>query len=141
MGRKGNRIGRTCRAVGDEIQVESSIVNTDYCDLTRRTQRLYCGAQLHNRFRPESWGIGMSPFASSPFLTDDARSCRSCASHRQMEFPSEICMHFPGGLESLDKPLVWAFPKIAVCLDCGAAQFTVPDAELKSIQDNLETAA
>ena len=58
-----------------------------------------------------------------------------------MEFAGEICLHFPGGLESLNKPLVWAFPKVVVCLDCGAAQFSVPDAELQLIQDNLEAAA
>ena len=54
-----------------------------------------------------------------------------------MEFTGEICMHFPGGLESLDKPLVWAYPKVAVCLNCGLAQFTVPETELKLIQENL----
>jgi len=47
-------------------------------------------------------------------------------------------MHFLGGLESLNKPLVWVFPKVVVCLDCGAAQFTIPDAEVKLIQENLE---
>jgi len=68
-------------------------------------------------------------------------ACRSCASCRQMEFAGEICLHFPGGLESLDKPLVWAFPKVVVCLECGTAQFTVPDTELQLIQDNIETVA
>jgi len=58
-----------------------------------------------------------------------------------MEFAGEICLHYPGGLESLDKPHVWAFPKVVVCLACGAAQFTVPDAELQLIQDNPEAAA
>ena len=58
-----------------------------------------------------------------------------------MEFAGEICLHFPGGLESLDKPLVWAFPKVVVCLECGTAQFTVPDTELQLIQDNIETVA
>jgi hypothetical protein len=54
-----------------------------------------------------------------------------------MEFLGEICLHFPGGLESLNKPLIWVFPKIVVCLDCGWAQFAVPEAELKLIQQNL----
>jgi len=64
-------------------------------------------------------------------------SCTLCASKRQMEFLGEICLHFPGGLESLDKPLVWVFPQVTVCLDCGLAQFTVPDAELKLIKENV----
>lgn len=63
--------------------------------------------------------------------------CKSCTSSRRMEFRGEICLHFPGGLESLDKPLVWAFPKVIVCLDCGLAQFTVPEAEVKLIEENL----
>jgi len=46
-------------------------------------------------------------------------------------------MHFPGGLESLDKPLVWAFPQVVVCLDCGFAEFTMRESELKPIRDNL----
>jgi hypothetical protein len=70
-------------------------------------------------------------------MIDEGGSCQSCASSRKMKFLGEICLHFPGGLESLDKPLVWAFPKVVVCLDCGLAQFTVPDAELKLIQENL----
>jgi hypothetical protein len=55
-----------------------------------------------------------------------------------MEFLGEICLHFPGGLKSLDKPVVWMFPKVAVCLDCGLAQFAVSEVELKLIEQNLE---
>jgi hypothetical protein len=65
---------------------------------------------------------------------DESRPCPSCTSGRQIEFQGEICLHFPGGLESLDKPLVWVFPRVVVCLDCGLAQFAVPEAELKLIQ-------
>jgi len=76
-----------------------------------------------------------------PMLDTEDRPCHSCASSRKVEYLGEICLHFPGGLESLDKPLVWVFPKIAVCLDCGSAQFTLPGSELKSIQQNHEKAA
>jgi hypothetical protein len=73
---------------------------------------------------------------------DESRPCPSCTSSRQMEFLGEICLHFQGGLKSLDKPLIWAFPKVVVCLDCGWAQFAVPEAELKLIiQQNLERSA
>jgi len=72
----------------------------------------------------------------SPVRATEVGLCPSCASRHKMKFLGEICLHFPGGLESLDKPLVWVFPKVAVCLDCGAALFTVPDAELQLIQDN-----
>jgi hypothetical protein len=64
-------------------------------------------------------------------------NCKSCLSDRQLEFLGEICLHFRGGLEGLNKPVVWVFPKVAVCLDCGSAQFAVPDTELRSIQENL----
>jgi len=74
-------------------------------------------------------------------LSDQSRPCPSCASPRKTEFLGEICLHFPGGLESLDRPLVWAFPKVVVCLECGWAQFAVPEAEVKVIQQNLERSA
>jgi len=64
----------------------------------------------------------------------DRQDCMSCP---KMEFNGEICLHFPGGLESLDKPLVWVFPKVLVCLDCGSAQFAVAETQLKLIQENL----
>ena len=68
----------------------------------------------------------------------EVECCPTCsASSRQMEFRGEICLHFPGGLQSLNKPLVWAFPQVVVCLDCGTARFTVPEAELKLIEANL----
>jgi hypothetical protein len=44
-------------------------------------------------------------------------------------FNGEIAIHFPG-LKGLDKPIVWVFPKLAVCLECGFTQFTVPEREL-----------
>jgi hypothetical protein len=53
-------------------------------------------------------------------------------------------IHFPG-LENIDKPVIWVFPKLVVCLDCGIAEFPVPGAELHLLaegdaarQDNSE---
>jgi hypothetical protein len=66
---------------------------------------------------------------------------RPCTSCRQVEFLGEICLHFPGGLKSLDKPPVWVFPKVVVCLDCGLAEFAVPEAELGLIQHDLAKSA
>ena len=56
-------------------------------------------------------------------------SCKSCQSQNQREFNGEIAIHFPG-LKGLDKPIVWVFPQLAVCLQCGFAEFTVPEREL-----------
>jgi hypothetical protein len=56
--------------------------------------------------------------------------CKSCQSDKQSTFDGEIAIHFRG-LEGIDKPIVWAFPKIKVCLNCGFSEFVVPDCELQ----------
>lgn len=55
--------------------------------------------------------------------------CKHCASDNLKNFSAEVAIHFPG-LEGLDKPIVWAFPKLLVCLQCGFAEFTLPEREL-----------
>jgi hypothetical protein len=56
-------------------------------------------------------------------------SCRFCESGDEAEFTAEMIIHFQG-LKNVDKPGVWIFPKLLVCLDCGSSQFTVPATEL-----------
>jgi hypothetical protein len=60
--------------------------------------------------------------------------CKSCSKSNQSEFSSEVCIHFPG-LRNLDKPAVFVFPKIVVCLDCGHTEFTMPETELRSLAE------
>jgi hypothetical protein len=55
-----------------------------------------------------------------------------CESSRK-SFAAEIAFHFPG-LEGLKKPIVWVFPKVEVCLSCGAAEFAVPEKELNVLR-------
>lgn len=57
-------------------------------------------------------------------------TCKGCHSERQNVFNGEIAIHFRG-LEGLDKPIVWIFPEIVVCLHCGLTEFTVPERELQ----------
>jgi hypothetical protein len=57
--------------------------------------------------------------------------CSSCQT--ESTFNSEIAIHFRG-LEGLDKPIVWVFPEIAVCLNCGFAELTVPERELQVLR-------
>ena len=56
--------------------------------------------------------------------------CKSCVSTNQKRFSAEMSIHVPG-LKNVDKPVVWVFPEIIVCLDCGTAEFAVPEAELR----------
>jgi hypothetical protein len=61
-------------------------------------------------------------------------SCTACTSERQAEFGAEMNIHFPGR-EDLDKPAVWVFPKLLVCLDCGLTKFFIPETELALLAD------
>lgn len=56
-------------------------------------------------------------------------SCLQCSSGNQEEFGAEINVHFRG-LKNIDDPGVLFFPKVLVCLDCGAARFSTPANEL-----------
>ena len=58
--------------------------------------------------------------------------CKSCGSVNQNKFSAEMAIHFPG-LKNFDKPVVWVFPEVVVCLDCGTAEFAVPEAELRQL--------
>jgi hypothetical protein len=67
-------------------------------------------------------------------------SCKSCKSENQSIFNGEIAVHFPG-LKGLDKPIVWVFPKLVVCLDCGFTEFAIPETELRQLAEGDSTAA
>ena len=57
-------------------------------------------------------------------------ACESCGSDNQSKFTAEIAIHSPG-LKDLDKPQVWVFPELLVCIDCGNAEFAIPETELR----------
>jgi|HubBroStandDraft_1064217.scaffolds.fasta_scaffold356296_3 hypothetical protein len=57
--------------------------------------------------------------------------CKSCGAVNQRKFTAEIGIHAPGGLKDIDIPAVWVFPELAVCFECGIAEFAVPEAELR----------
>jgi hypothetical protein len=67
-------------------------------------------------------------------------ACRSCGSINQTEFISEINIHFRG-LKNLDRPTVCVFPNLAVCLDCGFTEFSIPEPELLRLAESGSTAA
>ena len=67
-------------------------------------------------------------------------TCRSCGFDKLNKFGGEVAIHFRG-LKNIDKPIVWVFPEIIVCMDCGIAQFKVPDAQLRSLEKGNAAAA
>jgi predicted nucleic-acid-binding Zn-ribbon protein len=56
--------------------------------------------------------------------------CKSCGSENLGKFTGEIAIHF-SGLKNINEPHVWVFPALVVCLNCGFAEFAVPETELR----------
>jgi hypothetical protein len=67
-------------------------------------------------------------------------SCKSCQSQNQHNFASEVAIHFPR-LKGLDKSIVWTFPKLAICLECGFTEFTVPKRETRVLREGIAPSA
>ena len=59
-------------------------------------------------------------------------SCKVCLSATTHTFAAEIAIHFPG-LAGLNKPIVWVFPEVRVCLDCGLAEFEIPEEQMRQL--------
>ena len=95
---------------------------TTLVDLTNRreVQKLDAGESENRRF---SQGLDMR--------------CNSCGSVNLGKFIAEMGIRSPG-LKGLDKPVVWVFPELIVCLDCGAAEFVVAEAELRVLANGVE---
>ena len=64
------------------------------------------------------------------------RGCRLCCYENLVEFPAEVNIHFPG-YEGLEKPTVWVFPKMVVCLDCGYTDLSLAEPELRALERGL----
>jgi hypothetical protein len=62
-------------------------------------------------------------------------SCQQCESSNQAELATEMVIHF-SGLKNLDKPGVWVFSKVLVCLDCGGSHLKIPERELAAVVKN-----
>ena len=60
--------------------------------------------------------------------------CKQCQTEHASNFNGEIAIHFPG-LKGLDKPIVWVFPRLVVCLDCGFTEFAIPETELRVLRE------
>jgi len=67
-------------------------------------------------------------------------NCRRCSSEDLKNFNAEMAIHFPG-LEGLNKPHVWAFPKMVVCLDCSFVEFELPAPQLSELNNGAQSKA
>jgi hypothetical protein len=47
-------------------------------------------------------------------------------------FTGEIAIHFPR-LANVFRPHIFVFPELVVCLNCGMAEFAIPDKELHQL--------
>lgn len=65
--------------------------------------------------------------------------CKSCGSVNQQKFKAEIAIHFLG-IENINQPAVWIFPELVACVDCGIAEFAVPEAELALLAKGYKAA-
>lgn len=70
----------------------------------------------------------------SPLCGGFCMSCKSCHSGKIREYTAEINVHFPGK-KGLSIPSVMVSPKLSVCLNCGATQFTIPETEREALAD------
>jgi len=60
-------------------------------------------------------------------------TCKTCGSENVGNFPAEIGIHV-SGLKNIDVPVVFVFPELAVCLNCGATLFAIPEEELQLLR-------
>ena len=60
--------------------------------------------------------------------------CKSCGSATLRKFKAKTGIHFPG-LRNIDKPAVWVSADLFVCLNCGTAEFAVPEDELHQLEE------
>lgn len=60
-------------------------------------------------------------------------ACKSCGAPNQNALSAEMAIHVPG-LENLDRPAVWLFPRILVCMDCGFSEFLVPEDKFQFLE-------
>jgi hypothetical protein len=66
-------------------------------------------------------------------------SCSSCTSGNLSKFPGEMLIHHIG-LKNVNKPAVWLFAEVLVCMDCGFVRFNVPATELALLTVSLSSA-
>jgi hypothetical protein len=62
-------------------------------------------------------------------------ACVSCGSVNRSNFDTEIAVHFNFS-KNPNRPHVFLFPNIWFCLNCGRAEFAIPESELRALAKN-----
>jgi len=65
--------------------------------------------------------------------------CKSCSSLNIVELGAEVCFRIPG-LKGLKVEPIFAFPRLAVCLDCGFLQSNLSAEDLQGIRESAKKA-
>ena len=66
--------------------------------------------------------------------------CTFCQSERTRTPDAEIAIHFPA-LKGGDRSAVFVFTKLKVCLECGIAEFEIPERDLQALRPGLSGGA
>lgn len=67
-------------------------------------------------------------------MATEVLSCESCHSDNNVvDFRSELCLHMPKENGPENKPAVFVFPKLLVCLKCGRIQGNISVEELQEL--------
>ncbi len=69
-------------------------------------------------------------------MTDKIAICKDCASTDLTELDAKVNIHFRG-LKALNKPAIFVFPKLVVCLGCGLTQFKLEGQQAELLRDNV----
>jgi hypothetical protein len=57
--------------------------------------------------------------------------CKVCSSGNQIQLKSEMCLHQPSGF---NRPELFIFPKVSICLQCGFTEFRLSDEDLLQVR-------
>jgi hypothetical protein len=66
--------------------------------------------------------------------------CKFCGSEDRKKFNAKIAIYFPR-LKNIDKPTILVFPRLELCFDCGTAEFTLSEDELRSLEKGKAAAS
>jgi hypothetical protein len=59
--------------------------------------------------------------------------CRLCQSENEQLFPAEVAVHAPPQVNSRNLSQSLIFPQVLVCLECGFAEFLIPEQTLHEL--------